>query len=110
MKKQQNEMALRLKRTPDILKALGEQKAGRFLVGFAAETENLQQNAETKLKQKNLDLIVGNLVGINASGFQSDTNTVTLYYPDGSAEPLPSMEKEDVAHALLDRIRDRMGI
>ena len=110
IKKHQNEMELSLKRTPDILKALGERKTDQFLVGFAAETEDLQQNAETKLKQKNLDLIVGNLVGIDASGFRSDTNTVTIFYPDRSGEPLPSMEKEDVAHVLLDRIRDRIGI
>jgi len=110
IKKHQNEMGLSLKRTPDILKALGERKTDQFLVGFAAETEDLQQNAETKLKQKNLDLIVGNLVGIDASGFRSDTNTVTIFYPDRSGEPLPSMEKENVAHVLLDRIRDRMEI
>jgi phosphopantothenoylcysteine decarboxylase/phosphopantothenate--cysteine ligase len=108
IKKHQNEMGLSLKRTPDILKALGERKTDQFLVGFAAETEDLQQNAETKLKQKNLDLIVGNLVGIDASGFRSDTNTVTIFYPDKSGEPLPSMEKENVAHVLLDRIRDRI--
>jgi phosphopantothenoylcysteine decarboxylase/phosphopantothenate--cysteine ligase len=108
IKKHQNEIGLSLKRTPDILKALGERKTDQFLVGFAAETEDLQQNAETKLKQKNLDLIVGNLVGIDASGFRSDTNTVTIFYPDRSGEPLPSMEKENVAHVLLDRIRDRI--
>ncbi len=108
IKKHENEMRLNLKRTPDILKALGERKTNQFLVGFAAETENLQDHAKEKLKQKNLDLIVGNLVGTDASGFQSDTNTVTIFYPDRDEEPLPSMEKEDVAHVLLDRIRNRI--
>lgn len=108
IKKHENEMRLNLKRTPDILKALGERKTNQFLVGFAAETENLQDHAKEKLKQKNLDLIVGNLVGTDASGFQTDTNTVTIFYPDRDEEPLPSMEKEDVAHVLLDRIRNRI--
>ena len=108
IKKLDKEMTLTLKRTPDILKTVGDRKTGQFLVGFAAETENLSDHAKEKLKRKHLDLIVGNLVGIETSGFQSDTNTVTLIYPDRSEEPLPSMEKEDVAHVLLDRIRDRI--
>ena len=51
---------------------------------------------------------MGNLVGLDASGFQSDTNSVTLFYPDGNEEALPTMDKEAVAHVILDRIRDRL--
>ncbi|HSM73658.1 MAG TPA: phosphopantothenoylcysteine decarboxylase, partial [Desulfobacterales bacterium] len=96
-----------------ILKALGERKGGRILVGFAAETEHLEANAAQKLREKNLDIIAGNLIGVPHSGFQTDTNQVTLFFRDGAKEALPAMTKEAVAHTLLDRVaalvRDRSG-
>lgn len=99
---------LELKRTPDILHALGLRKGNRFLVGFAAETEALEQNALDKLTRKNLDMIVGNRVDRPASGFGTDTNQVTFFHRDGTVEALDLMDKDAVAHCLLDRIRDRM--
>jgi len=107
-KKENNELVLRLQPTQDILKILGKQKKHQILVGFAAETKNLEKNAAQKLAEKNLDIIAGNLVGSHDSGFESDTNSVTLFFKDGSREVLPLMEKIEVAHILLDRIRDKV--
>ena len=104
VKKDQMAQPLRLEQTPDILKALGENKTGQILVGFAAETENLRENACSKLTAKNLDLIVANLIGQADSGFGSDTNQATLFYRDGRAEDLPVMDKEDLADIILDRV------
>jgi len=80
----------------------------QILVGFAAETEDLGQNAQKKLAEKNLDIIAGNLIGEPTSGFAADTNKVTLFFRDGSSEEIAEMEKEAVAHLLLDRIVARM--
>jgi phosphopantothenoylcysteine decarboxylase / phosphopantothenate---cysteine ligase len=104
IKKLKDELTLELIKNQDILKELGAKKTRQILVGFAAETEDLEKHAGQKLKAKNLDMIVGNLVNAPASGFQFDTNQVTFFYRDGSKEPLPVMEKEAVAHVLLDRI------
>lgn len=104
IKKEKGERVLYLERTQDILKEIGRRKKDQILVGFAAETENLEQHAETKRVEKNLDIIVGNIVGEPSSGFGADTNKVTLFYKDGTQEPLPVMGKDAVAHILLDRI------
>ena len=107
IKKAAGDMVLHLRQTPDILKELGKMKHGQILVGFAAETENLKKNAQKKLAEKNLDIIVGNFVGAADSGFKADTNTATLFYKDGTVEPLPSMKKDTLAHVLLDRVLER---
>jgi phosphopantothenoylcysteine decarboxylase/phosphopantothenate--cysteine ligase len=104
IKKNKNELVLRLQQNQDILKVLGQKKKHQVLVGFAAETKELEKNATQKLVEKNLDIIAGNLVGAADSGFESDTNNVTLFFKDGTREPLPTMEKLEVAHILLDRI------
>lgn len=108
MKKEKNEMVLNLVRNQDILAEIGRRKGGRFLVGFAAETESLDQNATKKLQEKNLDMIVGNIVKGDDSAFGSDANRVWLYYRDGGREALPMMDKESLAHRLLDQIVERM--
>jgi len=77
-------------------------------VGFAAETRDLDANASEKLQKKNLDMIVGNLVGKPGTGFGAETNQVTFYYREGEPETLPVMPKEAVAHLLLDRIVQRL--
>jgi len=107
IKKIQKEMNLSLERNPDILKELGKLKKGQILVGFAAETEKLAANATKKLTDKNLDMIVANLVGKPGSGFAADTNRVTFFYKNGDKESLPAMGKDAVAHILLDRIVER---
>jgi phosphopantothenoylcysteine decarboxylase/phosphopantothenate--cysteine ligase len=104
IKKEEMAEHLPLERTADILKTLGESKKGQILVGFAAETRDLQQNASAKLNAKNLDLIVGNLIGQADSGFGSDTNQVSIFYGDGQNETLPLMEKEALADVVLDRV------
>jgi phosphopantothenoylcysteine decarboxylase/phosphopantothenate--cysteine ligase len=104
LKKAKSEMVLRLQQNEDILKTLGQKKKHQVLVGFAAETRELKKNATQKLAEKNLDIIVGNLVGSADSGFESDTNTVTLFFKDGTSESLPTMDKMEVAHILLDRM------
>lgn len=108
IKKKQDEMHIQLEKTQDILKELGRRKKDQILVGFAAETEDLHQNAQKKLAEKNLDIIAGNLIGGPASGFAADTNKVTLFFRDGSSEEVAEMEKEAVAHLLLDKIVERM--
>lgn len=104
IKKEKNELVLSLERTQDILKEIGRNKKERILVGFAAETEHLERHAEKKLAEKNLDIIVGNIVGYPDSGFGADTNSVTLFYKDGAKENFAQMPKDDVANLLLDRI------
>ncbi len=105
IKKTKDSMTLNLQKNMDILKELGKKKKGRILVGFAAETQDLKKNAEKKLKEKNLDIIAGNLVGSPTSGFGTDTNKVTLFHRDGSVEKLTEMGKDEVAHILLDRVK-----
>ena len=104
IKKEEMAEHLPLEQTADILKTLGENRKSRILVGFAAETRDLDQNASAKLDAKNLDLIVGNLIGQADSGFGSDTNQVSLFYRDGRHEALPLMEKSALADVLFDRI------
>ncbi|MDF1579714.1 MAG: bifunctional phosphopantothenoylcysteine decarboxylase/phosphopantothenate--cysteine ligase CoaBC [Desulfuromonadales bacterium] len=98
------DMILALEKTPDILAEIGEDKGRAILVGFAAETENLLDNAAAKLEQKNLDLIVANDISQEGAGFDGDTNIVRLLYRGGRIEELPLMTKEAVANQLLDRI------
>jgi phosphopantothenoylcysteine decarboxylase/phosphopantothenate--cysteine ligase len=107
IKKGKGEMVLRLQQNKDILKTLGQKKKDQILVGFAAETSALKKNATHKLAEKNLDIIAGNLIGSADSGFASDTNTVTLFFKDGTAESLPAMDKLQIAHILLDRVVEK---
>jgi phosphopantothenoylcysteine decarboxylase / phosphopantothenate---cysteine ligase len=104
IKKDSDKMILEFQRNPDILKALGQRKKRQLLVGFAAETQNLDQYAKKKLEEKNLDMIVGNIVGSAGAGFESDRNQVTIYHRDGTVAILPAMEKFHVAHEILDRV------
>lgn len=104
VKKTNGGQALQLERTQDILETAGQRKTRQVLVGFAAETRNLDENAAAKLASKNLDMLVGNLIGPAGTGFETDTNQVTLYFKDGSREPLAMMPKADLAHLILNRV------
>jgi len=104
IKKTSQRLTLSLVPNPDILKQLGRLKQGQFLVGFAAETDHLLKNAEKKLKEKNLDLMVANPIGVPGAGFGSETNRVHFLYPGGRKEPLPLMSKEGVASEIFDRV------
>ncbi|MDO8588830.1 MAG: bifunctional phosphopantothenoylcysteine decarboxylase/phosphopantothenate--cysteine ligase CoaBC [Armatimonadota bacterium] len=113
IKKTDAPRTLQLEPTEDILKTLGERKTKQILVGFAAETENLIENATQKIKEKNLDLIVANEVAQEERVFGSDSNTVTLITAAGAARELPRMTKLEVADNILDFVRDnhwRAGI
>jgi phosphopantothenoylcysteine decarboxylase/phosphopantothenate--cysteine ligase len=102
-------LALNMVENQDILKLIGEKKTqNQFLVGFAAETEDLEKNAVLKIKKKNLDMIAANLVGSDDSGFKADTNKVKLIFRDGSSSDLPLMKKEQVADLLITHILDKM--
>ncbi len=107
--KKGHELTLKLVRNPDILQEIGTMKEGRFLVGFAAETENLCANARGKMVRKNLDMIVANDLGQEGAGFAVETNIVQLLFKDGRKEELPRMTKYDLAHCILDRIKERYG-
>ncbi|MDM5213439.1 bifunctional phosphopantothenoylcysteine decarboxylase/phosphopantothenate--cysteine ligase CoaBC [Peribacillus sp. NJ4] len=101
MKKQPGENVIEFERTKDILKELGENKTHQILVGFAAETNNVEEYARGKLVKKNADMIVANNVTIAGAGFGTDTNIVTIYDKDGSATELPKMSKADIAKSIL---------
>ncbi|MUG00297.1 bifunctional phosphopantothenoylcysteine decarboxylase/phosphopantothenate--cysteine ligase CoaBC [Bacillus tequilensis] len=104
IKKQEGGMTLELKRTVDILKELGEKKKEQILVGFAAETQDIEHYARKKLAAKNLDLIVANDVKANGAGFGADTNIVTIFFKDGHKRELPIMSKLDVSFEILQEI------
>ncbi|MGA8410059.1 MAG: bifunctional phosphopantothenoylcysteine decarboxylase/phosphopantothenate--cysteine ligase CoaBC [Candidatus Acidiferrales bacterium] len=95
---------LELEPTPDILAELGREKGNRVLVGFAAETDRVAENARGKLARKGADMIVANDVTQEGAGFDTDTNIVTLYLRDGREVPLPKMSKLEVADRILDRV------
>lgn len=104
LKKQGERLVLELEKTPDILAALGKLKQRPLLIGFAAETDNLQTHAAAKLEAKNLDMIVANDVSQEGAGFNVTTNIARLLYRDGRIEELELMTKDRLADLVLDRI------
>jgi len=101
MKKKEGDQALELERTKDILFELGQRKTGQVIVGFAAETNDVEIHAKGKLARKNADMIVANNVKQEGAGFGADTNIVTIYKKDGTSVELPLMSKSDVARKIL---------
>jgi phosphopantothenoylcysteine decarboxylase / phosphopantothenate---cysteine ligase len=101
MKKRDGDQALELERTKDILLELGHKKTKQLVVGFAAETNNVEEYAKGKLAKKNADMIVANDVRQEGAGFGTDTNIVTIYKKDGYSINLPIMAKNEVARKLL---------
>ena len=106
VKKEDATLSIALERNPDILAELGSAKGKRVLVGFAAETRDLLDNARQKVSKKALDLIVANDVSDPAMGFASDHNRVHLIDAAGRIEPLPVMSKRALAETILDRVQD----
>jgi len=98
---------LPLERTADILSECALTKGSRVHVGFAAETENVIDNARAKLEAKGLDIIVANDLTIPGAGFQSETNQATLLWHDGRIEALPLMTKADLATHIVNAVVDR---
>jgi phosphopantothenoylcysteine decarboxylase/phosphopantothenate--cysteine ligase len=97
-------LTLTLDEGPDILSELGGERQEKLLVGFAAETENLLDNARAKLERKNLDFIVANDVSRTDSGFEVDRNQVTILGRDGGSHEIPQASKTEVAEAILDHV------
>jgi phosphopantothenoylcysteine decarboxylase/phosphopantothenate--cysteine ligase len=108
IKKTSARISLELDPTPDILAelgaALGKRRGDRLLIGFAAETENLEREARRKLETKNCDMVVANLVGQSETGFESDVNEVALALRTGEFIPLPRASKREIADQILSQI------
>ena len=107
MKKKDGDLQLTFKRTTDILKYLGEHKDKQYLVGFAAETDNVEEYAMGKLKKKNADVIVANHVANEAIGFRSSDNEVDMYFANGDKVPIAKASKQQVAIKILNEITSR---
>ncbi len=106
IKKNEESLTLTLDKNPDILKLLGERKTHQFLVGFAAETQHLVENAAAKVRKKNLDMIVANDVTVKGAGFSTDTNIVKFLFPDGSIREPGLLTKEEVGNLILDIVKE----
>lgn len=108
IKKSGEQITITLEKTTDILKVLGERKSKQVLVGFAAETNDIEHYAMDKLQRKNCDFIVANDVSAEGAGFNIDTNIVTLFDKDGVVENLPLLTKQETANRLLQLICQRI--
>jgi phosphopantothenoylcysteine decarboxylase / phosphopantothenate---cysteine ligase len=105
IKRNAGSRTLELEPTEDVLAGVSRRRApGQLVVGFAAETDHLLENARAKVMAKGLDLLVANDVTAEGAGFDVDTNIVTFVFPDGRTRPLERMSKMDVAGRLLDEI------
>jgi len=110
IKRGKEALTLRLEPNPDILATVARDKGERLIVGFAAETDHIAENARKKLTAKNADLIVANDVTAEGAGFDTDTNIVTLFSRDGRDLPLPRMRKAEVAQRILDEALRLRGV
>jgi phosphopantothenoylcysteine decarboxylase / phosphopantothenate---cysteine ligase len=104
IKRSGESLTIKLVANPDILATAARSKGHRLIVGFAAETDRVAENARKKLREKNADLIVANDVTAEGAGFDVDTNVVTLFSRDGRDLPLPKLTKREVAHRILDEV------
>lgn len=107
IKKSPDIMNLELKKTQDILKYIGGIKEDKILVGFAAESTNVEEFAKEKLKKKNLDFIVANNITMESAGFGTDTNIATIFDRDGGSFESGKVTKKELANIILDRIKAR---
>jgi phosphopantothenoylcysteine decarboxylase/phosphopantothenate--cysteine ligase len=110
IKRSKELMSLLLEPTPDILADMASRKGEKIVVGFAAETQNVAENARKKLTAKNADLIVANDVTAEGAGFDRDTNVVTLFARDGRDLALPKLTKSEVAQRILDEVVRLRGL
>jgi phosphopantothenoylcysteine decarboxylase/phosphopantothenate--cysteine ligase len=111
MKKTAARMSLELDPTPDILAEVGQRKGDRLLIGFAAETQNLVEEARRKMTTKNCDMIVANAVNREGVGFGADENEVVLVMRTGEIVELPRASKRSIADSIFDRaLRLRLSL
>lgn len=108
IKKQGKSLVVRMERTPDIAQEVGRRKKKQFLVGFAAETDQVAKHAQEKLVRKKMDLIVANDVTQPGAGFEVDTNVVTVYDAQGQVVAWPQLSKGEVAERLVALIGERL--
>lgn len=108
VKKATADRTLRLAQTVDILKTLSQRKSNQFIVGFAAETDDIEANARRKLEEKGCDWIIANPVGRDGTGFGSDENTITLYKKDGSQTDYGPTSKLALARTLVQAIAESL--
>lgn len=104
LKKKEGDLTITFKRTVDILSYIGTHKTNQYVIGFAAETENVEENAIGKLKRKNADVIVSNNVGDISIGFKSNENAVTMYFKDGDKIDIKKQPKEAIANQILSNV------
>lgn len=109
IKKTGDSLVLELVKNIDILETLGKQKTTQFLIGFAAETENVEQYAMDKLKRKNCDLLVANDVTVQGAGFGTETNIVNIYDASGLVRSVPQMTKDEVALQIMGLAAERLA-
>ena len=110
IKKSENDLVIELDRNKDIAQEIGKIKNNKILVGFAAETNNLIENASLKIKKKNLDFIVANDLTKEGAGFGVDTNIVKIIDKEGNITEYPKMKKEEVANIILDKIKELLDV
>ncbi len=106
IKKSDGNLNLTLVRNPDILKELGILKENRILIGFAAESQDVIQNAKSKISRKNLDFIVANNIKEEGAGFGSDTNIVQIINKNGEIEKIAKSNKIEIANRILDKVNE----
>ncbi|QJA09229.1 bifunctional phosphopantothenoylcysteine decarboxylase/phosphopantothenate--cysteine ligase CoaBC [Romboutsia sp. CE17] len=106
IKKSDDDLVIKLDRNKDIAYEIGKVKKDKILVGFAAETNDLIENAKNKINKKNLDFIVANDLTKEGAGFGVDTNIVKIIDKDGAIEEYPIMKKNEVANVILDKVKD----
>ena len=104
IKKSAMRVSLELDPTPDILNELGRKKGDRVLIGFAAETERVEEEGRRKLQSKNCDMVVANQVGQEGTGFDSDQNEVLLIFRSGETIPVARAPKREIADRILDQV------
>lgn len=109
IKKKGEHLMLELVPNPDILKSLGEKKSHQVLVGFAAETQNVIEYAEDKIRNKNLDFIVANNIAEAGAGFKGDTNIATIIEKDGTVTEYKKMYKSELGNVILDKLKNYLG-
>ena len=105
IKKKDGDLVIELDRNKDIAYEIGKIKKDKILVGFAAETNDIIENAKGKIAKKNMDFIVANNLKESGAGFGTDTNVVSIIEKDGSMKKYPMMTKEEVASVILDKIK-----
>ena len=109
IKKEDNDcLHIDLTQNPDILFGLGQRKTHQFLVGFAAETQDVIEHGKSKLKRKNLDMLVANDVAMPGAGFNVPTNIASLLYKDGHMEQYPKMTKDELGRIIVEKIAELM--